>query len=248
MPCCVSRLQSVPLQRSSSPWRRSERFWLTPFVRRSAADPLRVTRNILPHHLHQDVHINRFCECRDSAKPLRALLEVERARHHGYRNARDRWIAELCAPEFVAAEARHHQIQQHEAGVSGRPVTDCAQQVQRLETILRGDGVKSLRDQERPTSPGCRDRLPQSTRYRRAFARARSSPVPPLLYGIHAVQRASGAATQNRVRFPRDECRCCRSFLRRVRARGHPCRARGRGPRFPGSSKAGVQTANRFRS
>lgn len=118
------------------------------FVRQSAADPPDPSRAIPSDYFHQHVTVQRFRECRDGAKGSPSLLDIHGARHHRHGNARDGRIAKLSAPEFVAAEARHHQVEQHETGDLRRPVTDGAQEVQGFETVLGRDGMKPLRGQE----------------------------------------------------------------------------------------------------
>ena len=61
----------------------------------------------------------------------------------------DRRIAELRAPELVAAQARHHQIQQHQARDLRRAVAHGPEQMQRFEPILGRDGVKPFGGEQR---------------------------------------------------------------------------------------------------
>ena len=77
------------------------------------------------------------------------LFGVSRSGHDGHRNAGDRGIAQLGAAKFAAAQPRHPQIEEDEAGYIGRPMTHRPQQVQGFETVLGGDCVEPLCRQER---------------------------------------------------------------------------------------------------
>jgi hypothetical protein len=63
------------------------------------------------HDPQQQIEINRLQDRGDGAQCLRMHRGVDRTRHDGNRNAGQRRIAQLGAPEFMAAEPRHRQIQ-----------------------------------------------------------------------------------------------------------------------------------------
>ena len=52
-----------------------------------------------------------------------------------------------CARGTRAAEPRHLQVEQHEAGDLRRAVPDRAKQMERFEAVLGGHGVKPFRRQ-----------------------------------------------------------------------------------------------------
>ena len=83
---------------------------------RPAVTACRALRAVPPHHVHQHVD-NRSASraWRPRPAPAARCSRSVGARHHGDRHIRDRGIAELRAPELVAAQPRHLQIEQHEA-------------------------------------------------------------------------------------------------------------------------------------
>src|SRR6185295_9995502 len=77
-----------------------------------------------------------------SSQRLRSLLQIDRAGHHRDRHTRDRGILELRPSEFLSAQPRHLQVEQHETRDVGRTMAHGPEQMQRLETVFGADGMK----------------------------------------------------------------------------------------------------------
>src|SRR5947207_8049123 len=104
---------------------------------------------ISPDDIQQNVDVDWLDDRRDGAERPGELFDVDRPGHDRNRHVRDGGVAQLRTPELGAAEARHHQIQQHQTGCLRLAALDSTQKVQRLESILRRHGLETSLQEQR---------------------------------------------------------------------------------------------------